>query len=126
MTWYEKIIAAHTAVTDAVSHYEKLKSDRYFVWQEEGSTDLLAEGTHAERAMRGTTDLFTKQENDPWIAALEESFDGKGIAWSLNSVQYEEETGFIHYEWLWEVVSLAPDPPAPATDPPAQPQEVTA
>lgn len=25
------------------------------------------------------------------------------IAWELNSVQYEEKTGFTHYEWVWEV-----------------------
>ena len=110
MSWQDTIIAAHTAVTDAVSHYERLKSDRYFVWQEEGSTDLEAEGRHAERAMRGTTDLFTKIENDPWAEALEESFDGKGIAWYLNSVQYEEETGFIHTEWVWEMLNFHPAP----------------
>lgn len=25
------------------------------------------------------------------------------ISFSLNSVQLEEETGLIHYEWIWEV-----------------------
>lgn len=104
MSWQDKIIEAHTAVTDAVSHYKRLKSDRYFVWAEEARKDLLAADTHAERVWRGTTDLYTKQEGDPWAAALEESFDGKGIAWSLNSVQYEDDTGFIHTEWVWEVV----------------------
>ena len=29
--WYDTVIAAHTAVTDAVSHFERLDSDRYFV-----------------------------------------------------------------------------------------------
>ena len=109
MTWYERIVAAHTAVTDAVSHYEKMKSDRYFVWQEENRSALIAEGVHAERAVRGTTDFFTKQEFDPWADALEASFDGLGVAWSLNSVQYEEQTGFIHTEWLWEVVNGLPE-----------------
>ena len=33
MAWYETIIAAHTAVTTAVSHGKRLKSSRYFVWQ---------------------------------------------------------------------------------------------
>ena len=54
--------------------------------------------------MTGTTDLFTKQEFDPWAPALEESFDASGIAWYLNSIQYEEDTRFWHYEWVWEVV----------------------
>ena len=104
MTWYETIIAAHTAVTQAVSHGRRLKSSRYFVWQEDGSNDLEANNGHAEGAVQGTTDLFTKQEFDPWAEALEQSFNLRGIAWYLNSAQYEEDTGFWHYEWVWEVL----------------------
>ena len=104
MTWYEKIVAAPTVVTDAVSHNERMKSDRYFVWGETGADDLEASNIHAEKAVTGYTDLYTKQEFDPWKDQLEESFDANGIAWSLNSVQYEEETGFTHYEWYWSVV----------------------
>ena len=109
MKWEERIIAAHTAVTDAVSHYERLQSERYFVWQEYGRNDLIADGRHMERVVTGTTDLFTKQENDPWIAEIEASFDTYEIAWGLNSVQYEPDTGFIHYEWMWEVCDSGKD-----------------
>lgn len=103
MTWQEKIKAAHLSVTNAVSHYRRLSSDRYFVWQEEQALDLCAGNVHRERAMAGTTDLFTKTEYDPWIAQLQAAFDAYGIAWNLESVQYEQDTGFIHYEWYWEV-----------------------
>ena len=104
MTWYETIIAAHTAVTDAVSHGRRMKSSRYFVWQEDGANDLEANGAHAEQAVSGTTDLFTKQEFDPWVRELGARLDDFGIAWYLNPVQYEEDTGFWHYEWVWEVL----------------------
>lgn len=104
MTWYETIIAAHTAVTDSVSHNERVKSDRYFVWGENGADDLEVSNIHAEKAVTGYTDLYTKIEFDPWKDQIEESFDKYGIFWSLNSVQYEEETGFTHYEWYWSVV----------------------
>lgn len=104
MKWYEKIIAAHRAVTDEVSHAEKMKSDRYFVWQEDGANDLEADDLHAERAVTGSTDLFTKQEFDPWKEEFEKALEAAGIAWSYNSFQYEEETGFYHHEWYWEVV----------------------
>jgi len=104
MTWYERIIAAHRAVTDAVSHAASIKSDRYFVWQEDGSNDLAGDNGHGERAVTGTTDLYTKQELDSWADALGESFDAHGIAWALNSVQYEADTGFYHYEWVWEAI----------------------
>ena len=104
MTWYERIVQAHRDVTDQVSHWERLKSNRYFVWQEDGRNDLLADGIHAEGAVTGTTDLYTQQEFDPWVEALQESFEVHGISWYLNSVQYEEDTGFTHYEWVWEVM----------------------
>lgn len=104
MRWYEKIVKAHTAVTEEVSHGERVKSQRYFVWQEDGADDFEADGIHAEKAMTGTTDLFTKQEFDPWRDDLEAALDADpDITWSLISVQYELETGYWHYEWEWTV-----------------------
>ena len=46
MTWTDRIVAAHTAVTDQVSHLARMKSDRYFVWQEDGANDLETDGRH--------------------------------------------------------------------------------
>lgn len=104
MTWYERIIACHTAVTDAVRHSQKMKSDRYFVWQEDSRNDFQAGNRHIEKAIEGTTDLYTKLEFDPWVEAFENALDKDGtIAWYLNSVQFEEDTGFHHYEWVWQV-----------------------
>lgn len=103
MSWYETIIAAHTAVTSAVSHGKRLKSERYFVWQEEGRDDLEANNRHVEKGQRGRTNLYTKIEFDPWKDDFERSLDSAGIAWRLNSSQYEEGTGFWHYEWIWAV-----------------------
>lgn len=103
MSWYETIIAAHTAVTSAVSHGKRLKSERYFVWQEEGRDDLEANNRHVEKAQRGRTNLYTKIEFDPWKDDFERSLNRAAIAWRLNSSQYEEDTGFWHYEWIWAV-----------------------
>lgn len=102
MRWYERIVAAHTAVTGQVSHLERMQSERYFVWQEDGGNDLNADGGHAERAVTGFTDLFTNVEFDPWAEALGDSFDALGISWELRDIQYEEETGITHYTWDWE------------------------
>lgn len=104
MSWYERIIAAHTAVTDQVSHGSRLKSSRYFVWQEDGAADMVAGNRHVETGVTGTTDLFTKKEFDPWKDAFEQSLNSTpGIAWYLSSVQFEPDTGFWHYEWVWEI-----------------------
>lgn len=103
VTWYERVVSAHTAVTAAVSHGKRLKSERYFVWQEEGRSDLEANGRHAEKGQRGRTSLYTKQEFDPWKERFEAALDLYGLSWTLNSTQYEEDTGFWHYEWIWGV-----------------------
>lgn len=103
-TWYEKIVAAHTAVTNDVSHAERMKSTRYFVWQEDGKNDLPGDNRHAESAMTGRTDLYSKTELDPWADEIEESFDDSGISYMLVMAEYEPETGFYHWSWDWEVV----------------------
>lgn len=105
MSWSEAIIAVHTSVTDQVSHAARLKSERYFVWQEDGGNDDGSENRHSERAVTGTTDLFTPLEFDPWVRAFEAALDAAPSvgAWYKNSVQYEEETGLNHHEWVWEV-----------------------
>ena len=104
MTWYERVVAAHLIVTNSVSHAERLSSDRYFVWQEDGYNDFGADDIHAERAVTGVTDLFTKQEFDPWADELCAGFEQYGIAYSLRVIQYEPDTGFFHYTWDWEAV----------------------
>ncbi len=102
MTWQESIVKAHTAVTDAVSHRQRLQSDRYFVWQEDGARDFVAENCHLEKAVTGTMPVhrtLTQSAKD----AFEASLYRMEIAWYLNSIQFEEDTGFTHYEWVWEV-----------------------
>ncbi len=100
----QRLIAAHLSVTDKVSHSERLSSDRYFVWQEEGNVNIYGgDGGVLERAITGSTDLFTKQEFDNWAGKFEAALTDADILWYLNSIQYEPETGFYHYEWIWTV-----------------------
>ncbi len=103
MTWYQKIIAAHVAVTDSVRHAERLASDRYFVWMEDGRNDSLADNCHIEGAVTGRSDLYTKREFDPWVEEFEASLDAYGIAWARILSEYEEETNVYHHSWDWEV-----------------------
>lgn len=61
MSWVDKIIAVHTAVTDQVSHGGRLKSERYFVWQEDGANDFVADGQHCASAITGMTDFLQSE-----------------------------------------------------------------
>ena len=104
MTWYEKIIAVHREVTDSVSHVRRLNSERYFVWQEDGDNVLHASNNYAERAMQGSTDLYTKIEFDPWVEELGAAFDKAEISYHYTFIEYEEDTGFYHHSWDCEVL----------------------
>lgn len=101
-----KVRDALLTVTDNVGHYEALNAeDRYIVWAE----DREAESVHANnrkaiQAIQGTVDYFTKTDGDERVDEIQKALrDAEGVAYQLNSVQHEEETGFVHYEWLWEV-----------------------
>ena len=104
MNCLDRVKRALLTVSENVGHYEALKeTPPYIVWAEERGNDLEADNVHAERGWTGTVDLFTKTENDPLVEAVGEALSSAGIAWYLNSVQFEDDTGLIHHEWVWEV-----------------------
>lgn len=52
---------------------------------------------------RGPRTSLPPGSTTPWAEELGEALSSHGIAWYLSGVQYEEDTGFFHYEWVWEV-----------------------
>lgn len=102
----QKIKDALLMVTDAVFHYTAAeRSDKYIVWAESGEADSLEADNHKqEQTIGGTIDYFTKTDFDPNIDAIQNVMKSAEISFFLESVQYEEETGYIHYEWKFEVV----------------------
>lgn len=76
-------------------------SPPYIVWAEDNSIDLEADNIHAEKAMQGTVDLFTNDEDDELIKKIPEKFEEIGASYYKNSTQVESETGLIHHEWVW-------------------------
>lgn len=101
----EIIKNALTEIHDSVHHYEAPPKEKapYIVWAEDGANHFQADGKNLETAFSGTIDLFTKNEDDELLEKIPEALNETRAAWALNSVQYESETGFIHYEWVWEV-----------------------
>jgi len=85
-----------------VSHYIIKKGpDKYIVWARDGE----AGASHADNQKRmqlleGTVDLFTKTEYDPLFEQIQQKFNDLRLAWRFSSEQYEEDTGYIHYEWI--------------------------
>lgn len=97
---------ALTALTEQVYHYsaEPNVSSPYIVWAEDGGIDFESDNTHSERGFSGTIDLFTETEDDPLMESVAEALEEIEASYYLSSVQFEDETGLIHYEWVFEVV----------------------
>ena len=95
---------ALTAIHDRVYRYSAPPNAKapYLVWGDDGANYLFADGRHIETAVTGTVDLYTKDEDDQLIDSVENALGSTECAWYLNSVQYEEETGLIHREWVFE------------------------
>lgn len=88
-----------------VSHYKAMKKpDKYIVWAEdsEGSS-VEGDDQKTAQSIQGTIDFYTKEDMDEIIDRIQEALVKNRVSFYLNSIQYEDETEFIHYEWVWEV-----------------------
>lgn len=75
----------------------------YIVWAEDSENPFMANGQHEESAQQGTVDLYTSNETDPLRESIPAALNACGCCWYKNSTQYENETGLIHDEWVFEV-----------------------
>lgn len=82
---------------------------------------LNGDGEKLERSWEGSIDVFYPKLTDRTdiIDAVEEVLgEICGASWSLNSTQYEQETGLFHVEWVFEVLDTQEDPaPEPQQTP---------
>lgn len=101
----KKIRNILTNICDHVYHYDALdKTNDYVVWAENGSGEsLYLDDQMQYYAISGTIDFFTKKEYNSIIDDIETALTENKISFILNSVQYEEETKLIHYEWRFEI-----------------------
>ena len=88
-----------------VGHYEYFgDEDRYCVWAEDTEqSSVEGDNYKLEQAVQGTIDLFTKADQDHTVDQIQNALKAEKISFYLNSVQYEDETGFIHFEWVWTI-----------------------
>ncbi len=101
----KKIKEALLTVTDRVGHYEIMEqTDQYIVWAEDSEAGSVeGDNRKQNQAIQGTIDFFTKTDLDEMVDRIQEALKAACISFYLNSVQHEEETGYIHYEWVWSI-----------------------
>lgn len=93
-------------LTPSYHYWRFVNTAPYLIWAEDGEADAVQTNNHkGEQAISGTTDYFTKDEFDANVDLIQDAMNElDGMFWALNSVQHEDETGLIHYEWRWEVI----------------------
>lgn len=93
-------------VTDKVYHYTKSgnEKEKYIVWSEDGEgKSIHSDDIKEEQVIQGTIDYYTQDDFDPVVDRIQDVLSEGKIPFYLSSVQYENETDLIHYEWVWEV-----------------------
>lgn len=93
-------------VTNKAYHYEPPEgtSGSYIVWAEDGQADAVhGDNRMQTQALTGTVDYFTKTEYDANVQKIQKALSDAKIPWRLESVQYEDETGYIHHEFVWQI-----------------------
>lgn len=103
----KSISDALKSTSGKVFHYRRPKDpgDSWVVWAEDGEGESMAANNRKiEQQIHGTIDAYTKLEYDPLIDEIQNALNEKqNVGWSLLSVQYEDETNLIHYEWEFYV-----------------------
>lgn len=84
------------------SHYKSKQKENYTVWAEYGANRLIADDTETERVHKIQIDRFTKVEYDPIADAVTAMLNANEICYEPH-VDYEKDTGMIHYIWDCEV-----------------------
>lgn len=92
------------SITEFAYHYWRSAPKgvtQYIVWAEdEESESLNADNKKQKQGIHGTIDYFTKAEFDENVDRIQSGLnDLENVSWRLNSVQYEDDTAFIHHEW---------------------------
>ena len=108
MNFQNKIKAALLTVGVPVSHFTAAKQPaKYIVRAEDmqAASSVYADNMLATQVIEGTIDYFTKSEYDVNVDAIQTALNAAGISFRLNSIQHEDDTGYIHYEWVWDEVA---------------------
>lgn len=89
----------------AIGAWAHSPSTDYGVIEIESGNDLVADNRHNERGTVCYAHYFTRNATSAPRDAIENALNGLiACGWRLESVQYEDETQFLHYSWRAVIV----------------------
>lgn len=79
--------------------WSKAPAGDYGTYYADGQEALKTdEDSATETMLRGYVDFFCRSDKK---AVIETALRSLGIWWELESIQFEPDTGYLHYEWRW-------------------------
>ena len=94
----DKILAALIPYNFRAFAWSHAPADNYGVVSMDGRNDMVS---HIETSQTGTVDWFSRNPKSDIPQTVEGVFEALGVSWYFNSLQYENDTGFLHWEWVW-------------------------
>lgn len=77
--------------------WDHAPSGDYGVISLQYSNDFISGNSHVEKGNVYAVDYFTRDPSSTPQSTIEAALDA--FPYSLESVQYEDDTGYIHYAW---------------------------
>lgn len=92
-------------LTTNAYHYQRVvDKDEYLIWYEsEESGSISADNVKKEQSITCYVDVFTKTEFSALLDNVQTCLCNNFSSWALVSVQFEDATGYIHYNWSFEI-----------------------
>ena len=88
---------ATTGLDFALYAWDKAPQGDYGVISLDSADDFIADNKHYEIGLNCFVDYFTRDASSAPKDTIEAVLNN--YAYDLRSVQFENDTGFIHYEW---------------------------
>jgi hypothetical protein len=104
MTLSDVKTALLTVSQKVYHHTAEGATGNYIVWAEDGQSNAVhGNGIMKAQVIQGTIHYFTTTENDPVFDQIQTALNAASVGFWLNSIQYETETKYIHYEWVFDI-----------------------
>ena len=97
-----------TKIPFAAYGWDNAPSGMYgIVSLDSGAGTLAGDQKIIAQAVEGTVDLYLRDIATTYPVTVQGVLnDLNGCAWRLNSVQYENDTGLIHWEWVFQLENM--------------------
>lgn len=94
------VLTAYTDIPFTEWAWSEAPEDRYGVVTADGQTELKADADPAaEKMLTGYVNVFVKTSDPDPTEDVENAMRAIGVWFRKESVQFEPESGFLHFEW---------------------------